>query len=80
MFICFTQCGGVEMRIVKIAKVTSNDSTELIYIPKEIRQALKLNKGVYVKLTVEGQRLIVEPLELQMTTKQVSEFDSRGDD
>ena len=49
---------------VKIAKVTSNDSTELIYIPKAIREKLGLRKGRYVKLIVEGKRLIAEPLEL----------------
>jgi AbrB family looped-hinge helix DNA binding protein len=49
---------------VKIIKVTSNDHTELIYIPKAVRQALGLKKGIYVKLTVEDGKLIVEPLRL----------------
>jgi len=48
----------------KVVKVTSNDSTELIYIPKSIREKLGLYKGVYVKLTVDGERLILEPLKL----------------
>jgi AbrB family looped-hinge helix DNA binding protein len=48
--------------------VTSNDTTELIYIPKAIREKLNLKKGTYVKLYVEGQRLIIEPLELSSHT------------
>lgn len=49
---------------IKIVKVTSNDTTELIYIPKVIKEMLGLRKGTYVKLIVEGERLIVEPLKL----------------
>lgn len=49
---------------MKIVKVTSNDNTEMIYIPKAIRERLGLRKGVYVKLYVDGNRLVVEPLEL----------------
>lgn len=52
------------MAEVKIVKVTSNDTTELIYIPKEIRESLKLYKGTYVKMSIEGNRLIIEPLAL----------------
>jgi len=51
-------------KIVRVAKVTSNDTTPLIYLPKAIREALSLRKGDYVKLTVENGRLIVEPLKL----------------
>lgn len=53
------------MEIVKVAKISSNDSTELIYIPKAIVKALGLRKGVYVKISVDGGRLIVEPLKLE---------------
>jgi AbrB family looped-hinge helix DNA binding protein len=56
--------GECKMERVKIAKVTSNDHTEMIYIPKEFREALNLRKGMYVKLFIEGRRLIIEPLEL----------------
>jgi AbrB family looped-hinge helix DNA binding protein len=52
------------MDMKRIVKVTSNDSTELIYIPKAIREALNLRKGTYVKLIVDGKRLIVEPIQL----------------
>jgi AbrB family looped-hinge helix DNA binding protein len=52
------------MSEVKIVKVTSNDATELIYLPKSIREKLNLRRGTYVKMTVEGKRLIVEPLQL----------------
>jgi AbrB family looped-hinge helix DNA binding protein len=50
---------------MKIVKVTSNDSTELIYIPKSIKEALNLRKGTYVVLKVKGRKLIVEPLSLK---------------
>lgn len=50
---------------IKIAKITSNDSTELIYIPKLIREALNLRKGTYVILKVKGRKLIVEPLSVK---------------
>jgi AbrB family looped-hinge helix DNA binding protein len=53
------------MNDVKIVKITSNDSTELIYLPKSIREALNLRKGTYVVLKVKGRRLIVEPLSLK---------------
>jgi len=48
--------------IVKVSKVTSNDSTELIYIPKQIREALGLKKGTYVIMRVESGRLVIEKL------------------
>jgi AbrB family looped-hinge helix DNA binding protein len=51
--------------MIKIVKVTSNDSTELIYIPKAVKQALNLRKGTYVKLSIVGKKLVVEPLELE---------------
>jgi AbrB family looped-hinge helix DNA binding protein len=50
---------------IKIAKITSNDSTEMIYIPKSIRETLNLRKGTYVILRVKGRKLIVEPLSLK---------------
>jgi AbrB family looped-hinge helix DNA binding protein len=49
---------------IRVVKVTSNDSTELIYLPKTIREKLNLRKGTYVKLMVDGKRLIIEPLQL----------------
>jgi AbrB family looped-hinge helix DNA binding protein len=64
-FIYFPQYGGDKMNDIKIAKITSNDSTELIYIPKSIREALNLRKGTYVVLKVKGRKLIVEPLSLK---------------
>jgi AbrB family looped-hinge helix DNA binding protein len=48
-----------------IVKVSSNDSVPLIYIPKEVREALGLIKGVYAKLTVKDNKLIVEKLDLE---------------
>jgi len=48
----------------KIVKVSSNDGVELIYLPKVVREALGLRKGVYVKLSVQDGKLIVEPLKL----------------
>ena len=56
--------GGVKVSLIKVAKVTSNNSALLIYIPKAIREALNLRKGTYVKLKVEGNKLIVEPLKI----------------
>lgn len=49
---------------VRIVKVTTNNTAALIYIPKAVREMLGLQKGTYVKLSVEGKRLVVEPLEL----------------
>jgi AbrB family looped-hinge helix DNA binding protein len=49
---------------VRIARITSNDHTELLYIPKAIKERLNLRKGTYVKLYIEGKRLVIEPLEL----------------
>jgi bifunctional DNA-binding transcriptional regulator/antitoxin component of YhaV-PrlF toxin-antitoxin module len=48
----------------KVVRVTSNDSTRLIYLPKEVCEVLGLRKGVYVKLRVEEGKLVVEPLRL----------------
>jgi bifunctional DNA-binding transcriptional regulator/antitoxin component of YhaV-PrlF toxin-antitoxin module len=39
----------------------------MIYIPKAIKEVLGLRKGMYVKLTAEGKRLLIEPLELDET-------------
>jgi AbrB family looped-hinge helix DNA binding protein len=47
-----------------VVKVSSNDSVPLIYIPKEVREALGLLKGVYAKLTIKDGKLIVEKLNL----------------
>lgn len=52
------------MENIKVVKVTSNDTTELIYIPKSVKEKLGLRKGTYVKLIIEGGRLVVEPLKL----------------
>ena len=52
------------MALYKIAKITSNDGVELIYLPKAIREALNLRKGRYVKLVVEDGRLVVTLLDL----------------
>jgi len=53
-----------EMEEIIVVKVTSNDGTPLIYIPKAVREALKLYKGTYVKLKIENGKLILEPLKL----------------
>jgi len=63
---------------VRISKITSNNSSSpsLIYIPKIFQQALKLRKGSYVKVFIEDNKLIIEPLDLHTeaqssTTKKV---------
>lgn len=53
------------MKVVRIGRVGSGDHhTLIIYIPKAIREVLGLRKGMYVKLTAESKRLLIEPLEL----------------
>ena len=49
---------------IRVSKVTSNDSQELIYLPKEIVRKLGLRKGVKVILKVDTKscRLIIEKL------------------
>jgi len=54
----------LEVRLVRIAKVTSNDGTPLVYLPKPIREVLGLEKGVYVKMEVKDGKLIIEPLKI----------------
>jgi len=49
----------------KIVKISSNDSVPMIYLPKKIRQALKLEKGVYVRLLAQDDKLIVIPLRFE---------------
>ena len=54
-----------ELVLVKVAKITSNDSWPLLYLPKKVIKALGLRRGVEVKLfmDIENGRLIVERLE-----------------
>ncbi|GEM_PF-5041173 len=49
---------------IKISKVTSNDSHEMIYIPKEIVRHLGFKKGTKIifKLDTKNGRLIIEKL------------------
>lgn len=49
---------------VKIVKVSSNDSVPLIYLPKEVRERLDLEKGdkVIMYINVDGSRLIIEKI------------------
>ena len=51
---------------VKTCKVSSNDSVPLIYLPKDVREILGLEKGVKVLLSVDEDRkkLIIEKLPL----------------
>jgi len=57
----------------KIVKISSNDSVPMIYLPKNIRKVLKLEKGVYVRLLAKDNKLIVIPLRFE-------EFEKEGDD
>ena len=54
----------ITAKIKIVRKISSNDSVPILYIPKAIREELKLTKGTYVKLIVEGKRLVVEPLSI----------------
>ena len=54
----------VQTSLIKVAKITFNDSVELIYILKAIKEALNLRKGTYVKLKVEGNKLVIELLKI----------------
>jgi AbrB family looped-hinge helix DNA binding protein len=49
---------------IKIVKVSSNDTVPLIYLPKEVRQRLDLEKGdkVIMYVDVEGSRLVIEKI------------------
>jgi len=55
---------AVGLKPIRISKVTSNDTVPLIYIPKEARALLGLEKGTKVVIYVEEQhgRLVIEPL------------------
>lgn len=55
----------MEEALVKVVKVSANSQAPLIYLPKKIRDHLRLHQGTYVVLRVEGQRLIVERLDLE---------------
>lgn len=48
---------------IKVTKVTSNDAWPLIYLPKEAVTRLGLRKGRRVILYIEGDELIVQPVE-----------------
>lgn len=52
------------MSLAQIVKVTSNDSVELIYLPKAIREALDLRKGCYVVMRVRGKSLVLEKIHI----------------
>lgn len=54
-----------EELLVRISKISSNNSTPLIYLPKKVVKLLGLRKGVEVKLMidVESKKLIIEKLE-----------------
>ena len=56
----------MEKALMKVVKVSSNDTVPMIYLPKDIRELLGLKKGTYVVLRVEGQRLIVERLDVHL--------------
>ena len=49
---------------VKICKISSNDTVPLIYLPKDIREILGLEKGIKVLLYVDEscKRLVIEKL------------------
>jgi AbrB family looped-hinge helix DNA binding protein len=47
----------------QIVKVCGNQTSFFIFIPKPFREALKLRKGDYMRIRLDGGRLIIEPLE-----------------
>ena len=54
----------------KVAKVSSNDSALLVYIPKTVCSELGLRRGSYVMLKVENGKLIIEPLNIETSEKE----------
>ena len=52
------------LEVIRISKVSSNDSVPLIYLPKKAVERIGLRKGDYVVLATDGRRLIIEKLEL----------------
>lgn len=52
------------MKDKKIAKITSNDSVEMLYIPKSIRETLGFKKGTYVKMEIDGDKLVIQKVVL----------------
>jgi len=48
--------------LIRVSKISSNDSSPLIYLPKEVRRALDLKKGDRVMLYVDphSKRLVIE--------------------
>jgi len=47
---------------IKIVKVSSNDTVPLVYLPKEVRERLDLEKGdkVIMYVDVDGSRLLIK--------------------
>jgi len=47
-----------------IGKVTSNDSTPMVYLPKPIREKVSIKRGDYVLLRVVDDKIIIEKLNI----------------
>jgi len=52
-----------KMDPLKIVKISSNDGTPLIYLPKRVRERLNFQKGDNVILYADGNRLVVEKIQ-----------------
>jgi len=67
------------MKLIRVSKVTSNDSWPLIYLPKKVVEKLGFKKGCYVALYTDGKRLIIEKLELERKEAMMSDSKEPSD-
>lgn len=62
------------MELVGIQKIWEIGKTPVLTIPRDAREQIKaLRPGNYVKVYVEGSRLIIEPIDLSEYRKKVAE-------
>jgi AbrB family looped-hinge helix DNA binding protein len=65
--------------VLKVAKVSSNDSTLLVYLPKAVCDALRLKKGSYVVLRIKDKKLVIEPLNIETTSEKEQKGESENE-
>ena len=62
------------MKLVGIQKIWEIGKTPVVTIPKEAREQIKLLKpGNYVEVYIEGDKLIIKPIDLSEYRKKVEE-------
>ena len=54
------------MSAQKLIRVQSNRYTRYVYLPREICKKLDLDKGSLLMATVEGDAIVLRPVEIQV--------------